>query len=1012
MPRLILITLALSAGAPCQQPTDFARDVLPILSDNCFRCHGPDGNARQAGLRLDLREDAVAQRDNGAAIVPGDPTRSRLLARVRASDPAERMPPSHTGKQLTDEQVLTLERWVRDGAPWGRHWSFVPPRRPSTPADSDPIDHFVSERLRSEGLQPSPPADKRTLIRRVSFDLTGLPPTKAQVRAFVEDRSPDAYERLVDRLLDSPHYGERMAMAWLDAARYADTDGFQADATRTNWPWRDWVVDAYNQNMGFDRFTVLQFAGDLMPDATPEQVLATCFHRNHMTNGEGGRHAEESRIDYVMDRVNTMGTAFMGMTLGCAQCHDHKFDPISQREYYGLNGFFNSIEETGAAGGKAGPYLSYKSPRVGPGLKASEGWLKDRQQDLKRVEAEAREGFAPWLEALARAARRDDARSWHTLTPTSLRSTHGTALTVKEDGVVTASAANPRHEDYLVTGAPTLPRLTGMRLEVLPGPDGKLSEAPDGHIILTNLKVSVRSANRQRQETILIRSAVADVQSKKQGWKDYGPVADSLDDDPRTGWASRDGSATTPCQAVFRFDRPVSLDSGEDLLVELRHRSLSGHANIRRFRVSFTDEAGAALTRIGVTAFERLVALEGEVSRLEKRDRDELLQRFFADHPDVAAARDAVARAKRRRTGYGNASKALRVMVLKEREEPRTTHVLERGVWDQKGDQVEPMVPQSLAPGQPRDRLELAQWLVTGDHPLTARVAVNRYWQMSFGAGLVRTPEDFGLQGQAPTHPLLLDWLASEFVSSGWDIKHLRKLIVMSATYRQQSIVNDALLTRDPENRLLARMSRFRLPSWMIRDAALAYSGLLNRRMGGPPVYPYQPEGVWAAFTMGRFHYQHSVGDDLYRRSIYSFWRRLVAPTAMFDASRRRTCQTRVIRTNTPLQALTLMNDTTFVEASRVLAARCLQAHEETAARLTGLFEQAVGRTPDPTERAVLLQQYGESHAYYAANLDEASALLTAGQAHHPRPADVAAHAALTTVATTVLNLDEVVTRE
>lgn len=1013
MIRLGMMLLWTTVVVRAQAPIDFARDVQPILSDNCYRCHGPDGGAREAGLRLDDRANAVSERDGVRAIVPGDPSASELIKRVRAASVSDRMPPAHTGKTLTAEEITTLERWIAQGAPWGRHWSFVPPVRPPVADEVHPVDHFVRRRLRAAGLSPSPEADRRTLIRRLSFDLTGLPPSPSELRAFLEDDEPGAYERLVDRLLASPHYGERMAMVWLDAARYADTDGYQQDATRSNWPWRDWVVDAYNQNMPFDEFTRLQFAGDLLDSPTPEQILATCFHRNHMTNGEGGRLAEESRIDYVIDRVNTFGTVFLGMTLGCAQCHDHKFDPVSQKEYYGLNAYFNSIDEDGRAGSGAKPYLQYRSKKVGPGLRAAKQWLSARKTALAAVEKEARKDFLRWrTEKIAAALGDPRHASWTTPTPRSVRATHGAKLRIANDGSVVASGPNARHDDYLIDVRPDRARITGFRLQVLPEKEGApLSASPDGHFILTNLKVSVRSSGRQFRE-IQIRSAVADYQAKKAGDKAYGPVRDVLDDDPRTGWTNRNSDPKEKRVAVFGFERPVALLESESLLVELHHRSLSGRANIRRFRLDFTSERGPTLARAGPTPMERVLEARGDIHGHPALEKD-LLQQFLAERPEVQAARAKVNRARLRVDTYDRATRPVKVMVLRERKKPRTTHVLIRGAWDQKGEVVAPHVPQSLGKGTPKDRLELANWLVDGQNPLTARVAVNRYWQMYFGVGLVRTPEDFGRQGAPPTHPDLLDWLAAEFVSSGWDVKHLQKLIVTSATYRQSSRMSPELLERDPDNRLLARAARFRLPSWMIRDAALRASGLLTTRRGGPPVFPYQPEGVWAAFSMGRFHYEHGVGDDLHRRSLYGFWRRLVAPTGMFDASKRRTCQIRVIRTNTPLQALTLMNDVTFVEAARVIAGRILkEVAGDDGVRVAHLFERITGRAPAPGESRELMTLLTRCRAHYATHPDEASALLSQGAAPNSAGVDAVEQAAWSIVASTLFNLDETVTRE
>ena len=1010
MLSLLATTLLLPQGV------DFARDVQPILTANCFACHGPDAGARKGKLRLDTHAGAIA-----SVIVPGKSRESELMRRITAKDADDRMPPVKSGKTLTTAQIKTLSRWIDQGATWRRHWSFVPPKRPAVPhTDSNwrrnPIDNFVLARMRGAGLSPSKEADRRTLVRRLSLDLTGLPPSLEMVRAFTKNESPAAYERLVDKLLASPRYGERMAMVWLDAARYADTDGFQADATRNNWPWRDWVVDAYNANKPFDVFTTEQFGGDLLPDATPEQVLATCFHRNHMTNGEGGRDPAESRVDYVIDRVNTVGTVWMGLTLGCAQCHDHKYDPISQKDYYSFNAFFDSIAEDGRAGGGAKPFLKYASPYVSPGLEQSKRWLSKKQAELTRIESEAKKGFDPWLQKLARRVASGH-RSWHSIRAISMHTTHGSKLTQLRDNVFRVSGPNPRHDDYILASRPRLRRLTGMRLSVLPDAShtgGGLSLADDGHIILTNLKVSVRTRGRRQMREIEIRSAVADYQKKKKTDKAYGPIRDVLDDDPRTGWSTAGGNATVARTGLFAFAKPVVLGDQQELVVDLRHRSLKGNANIRRFRIEMTDELGPTVQKIGPTPAERLGAVNGDVDKLGKSDREGLLAEFFADHPAVVEARRVRVRARKRFDRYRRASKPVNVMVLAQRKKPRVTHILKRGVWNKRGKIVTETTPKAIGrwPHRALGRLGLAKYLVDGSHPLTARVAVNRYWQMYFGAGLVRTPEDFGLQGKRPTHSGLLDWLAVEFVESGWNVKHIQKTIVMSATYRQSSSVTKAQLRTDPENRLLARAGRFRLPSWMIRDAALQASGLLQTRRGGPPVYPYQPAGVWADSTMGRFHYARSVGDDLYRRSIYGFWRRLVAPTGMFDASKRRTCQVRVVRTNTPLQALTLMNGFTFVEAARVLAQSVLADAEDSATQVSRIVERVLSRLPDAREAATLLKQLEATRRHYAAHPAEAVRLAAQGASPVRADLDPVLLAALPVVASTVLNLDEAITRE
>lgn len=997
----------------------FNRDIRPLLSDRCFHCHGPDESSRKGGLRLDVREEAVE-----SAILPGNASESELVARLLTADEDDRMPPPDSGaKPLSDNEIQVLRRWIDAGAEYERHWAFVPVRRPVLPDVRDeawvrnPIDTFVLARLEAADLKPSPEALPRTLLRRVSLDLTGLPPGNREVGEDARHLTEGNYEQHVDRLLASKRYGERMAMAWLDAARYADTDGFQADATRHNWAWRDWVIGAYNRNLPFDQFTLEQFAGDLLPNAQAEQILATCFHRNHMTNGEGGRDPEESRIDYVIDRVNTMGTVWLGLTLGCAQCHSHKFDPISQAEYYQLNAFFNSIDEDGRAGSAAKPFVEFRSPHVDAAATEAERWLAQKEAEFGQVDTAVQDEFANWLSQRLEEVRSGHA-SWSPLPIESLATTSDTRIQLNRSGKmmeVMVTGSNPRHDDYVLHCRPELSRVAGVQLSVLPMETGQgYSESEDGHVILTNVKFGVQTEGASQLREIEVISAVADYENQKKGARDYGLFRDVLDDDPRTGWTTNGSNQAEARVGVFQFAEPVVLSPSERLVVELRHRSLKGFSSIRRFRLAITDERGPVVSSVGPSPREQLAALVSDGKELSAEVRESLWAEFVEDHAVYQKGRRRLSAARKRVEGYNLARKPQKVMVLRERDEARETHVLVRGVWDQKGSSVTRGLPSSLSsvnPSRGLSRLDLAAWLVNPENPLTARVTVNRYWQMYFGYGLVRTPEDFGRQGEAPTHPELLDWLAAEFIESGWDIKHMQRLIVSSATYRQQSTVQSEAIQRDPENRLLARATRFRLPSWMIRDVALASSGLLVNRLGGPPVYPYQPPGLWADSTMGRFHYEASVGSDLYRRSIYGFWRRSVGPALMFDASKRRVCQVRVTRTSTPLQALTLMNDRTFIEAGCHLAWRVGSGATDPVATLC---EHVLSRQAQPTERGYLDAQWREAQTFYQQYPFEARQLMSHLEdlvTLHPAD-DIPELAALAVMGMTLFNLDEAMTRE
>ncbi|MBB75154.1 MAG: chromosome segregation protein [Planctomycetaceae bacterium] len=818
MPRLpqFLTTCFLFAHAAMTtaDEIDFARDIRPILSDNCYHCHGPDERAREADLRLDTKQGLFRRVDGTTVVAPGNVSESELIRRVTSNDGDERMPPLGSNRSLTSQQVELLKTWVESGAVWKGHWSFQPITQPKVPDGERAIDYFVGRRLKQEGLQPSSEASKERLLRRVTFDLTGLPPTIAELDAFLSDESQEPFEKVVDRLLKSPHYGERMAWEWLDAARYADTNGFQGDRERTMWPWRDWVIRAFNKNMPFDQFTVWQLAGDLLPEATIEQRLATGFNRNHMINGEGGRIPEENRIEYVFDQMETMGTVWMGLTLQCCRCHDHKFDPLTRREYYQLFAFFNQTPVNGGGGDpQTAPNLAFASP----------------EQETQR----------------ARLHRETD---------------NARALIEQAEKTLLDKNSN---------GQPS---------------DEEITQIRD---ILTN---------------------------------------------------------------------PVLQRNNEQF------------ATMEKFGDKHAPE------------YAKLV----RAFRAKRKQRDDQ----YRSLP--------------------------RVMVMQDMAKPRKTFMLTKGAYNQPTQEVTsdtPAIFRPLPTAAPKNRLTLAKWLVDPLHPLAARVTVNRHWQMFFGAGLVKTSEDFGSQGERPSHPDLLDWLASQFVQSGWNLKQLHKTIVMSATYRQTAKASRNSIAYDSENRLLSRGPRFRMSSWMIRDHALSTSGLLVDKLGGRPVNPYQPANVWAEATFGKKKYTQGKGKDLYRRSLYSFWRRIVGPTMFFDEAKRQTCSVRPGRTNTPLHALTTMNDITYVEAARALAQRVMKFRDQDAGRIETVFRRVTSRKPTGVESGILLTRLNQLKSQYAADPDEARQLLAVGDSPRDEKLDPIEHAAYTGLCSLILNLDEALTK-
>ncbi|MFP6602842.1 MAG: PSD1 and planctomycete cytochrome C domain-containing protein [Pirellulaceae bacterium] len=1015
----IWLLVAVATQVTAAEPVDFGRQVRPILSQYCFQCHGPDANARQAELRLDVPTGPFANAE-AKVIVRGQPAQSELFKRIMAVDPEQRMPPLKTKMSLSAKQKEILGQWIQQGANYQQHWSFVVPVRPALPPvktvqwPQNAIDSFILSRLEQAGLQPQPVADRATLIRRLTFDLTGLPPTLEEIDEFESDPSPQAYEKLVDRLLSSSRYGEHMAWNWLAAARYGDTNGYQGDRTRTMHFWRDWVARSFNRNQPFDQFTVEQLAGDLLPNPSEDQLIATGFNRNHPLNGEGGRIAEENRVEYVFDRTETTGTVWMGLTVGCARCHDHKFDPISQKEYFQLYNYFNSIAETGSVdkGGNASPVHKVLTIAQRGQLQKFQQEIEQQVQTLTRPLVQLAETRNQWIRQIRQKINGRSLQGWTVVEPTSAKSVGGATVGIEKDKSILVIGKFPKRDDYVVEGKSPLSQVTAFRLEALTH-DVLNYNGPGrtANFVLTHFQVTVQQGD-QAPVALKFSKAIADF--NQDGLHVQGAIDPSKD----KGWGVWEGEANTAQdrQAIFLLASPLAITAESRLVITLKHQSKHNDHVLGHFRISVTDVADPDLGTEMLPPADVRKILETEPANWNQQQQAQVA-RYHRSRS--AESREAHRLRWIKETQIERLlEKGSETMVMKDLGKPRQTYMLTVGRYDAlRKDEglIHSGVPASLPPladGAPANRLALAQWLVNPSHPLTARVAVNRLWQQIFGMGLVETTEDFGSQGKPPSHPLLLDYLATEFRDSGWNIKQLVRLIVTSATYRQSSRITSDLVQRDPRNILLGRGPRYRLPAHVIRDQALFLSGLLVEQTGGPSVKPYQPPGLWADFSFGKIKYAQDKGARLYRRSLYTFWRRSLGPPNMFDEADRRLCSVRSSRTNTPLHALTLLNDTTFVEASRVFAERLLREEGSEEQRLAKAFRMATARLPGPREQQVLRRALDRSLNYYRQHPPEAEKLLKVGDKvvdSKLKKIEVAAYA---TVMNIILNMDEVIARE
>ena len=984
---LALIGFAPLAHAANGAPSlEFNRDVRPILSDKCFACHGPDAKNKGITLRLDVETEAKTERGGRFAIRPGKPDESEVIRRVRATQPARRMPPAITGHTVTDAEVAILRQWISEGAVWQAHWSFSAPKPQKPPIarsrwPRNPLDQFVLAKLEREHLSPSRDAGPETLLRRVTFDLTGLPPTPAEIDAFLNDKRPQAYERAIDRLLASPRYGERMAARWLEAARYADTNGYQFDGERQMWRWRDWVIESFNRNQRFDQFALEQIAGDMLPQATRDQRIATGFNRNHRGNSEDGIVAEEYAVEYVVDRVETTSTVFLGLTLGCARCHNHKYDPLTQKEFYQFFAYFNNVPENGRARkyGNSPPYVPAPTAAQQADLARREKAIAAERDFLGRNETAIAQAQAGTSEHWTPSTGLDFA--WQ---PGQARESQAAGAFDIGDHFTLAAhiKTNQPVNGALVTRMTDTPQGRGYGLSLR---DGHVHFHITSNYVNDAIRVdSVRrlEANRQYRIAITYDGSVA-----------AGGVRIFVDGQPEPVRVSQDTLYRPFVNAGATFKEPLRLGAGGGAANKFIGELLAA----RTYSRVLPPDQVAALAGLDRPAFARAAFLETAAGPAPFAQSWRNLQRLIDEKDRFERTFPTV-------------------MVMAESEQARPTYILTRGAYDKPGEVVTPGLPAilpALPAGQPNNRLGLARWMVAPENPLLARVTVNRFWQMYFGRGLVKTVEDFGTQGDWPSHPELLDWLALEFVRSGWDVKALQKLIVTSATYRQSSKLTPELQERDPENRLLARGPRVRLAAEMIRDSALHASGLLQESVGGPSVKPYQPAGLWKEISMQDMDYVESAGRDLYRRGLYTFWKRTIAPPMMvnFDAANHESCTVRESRTNTPLQALNLMNDVTFLEAGRWLGQRMLKEGGATAEqRLSYGFRLATGRRPTPDEARLLAGSLAYHLDYFSSDPAKSVEYLKQGsRASDPSLKGLAAYAAIGNL---LLNLDEAVTKD
>jgi hypothetical protein len=1025
----VLFLAASVSRATADEPIHFRRDVRPILSAVCYQCHGPDEKQRKAHLRLDTKLGAFADRDGSFALVPGKPKGSLLFQRITAQDPKKLMPPRRSGKKLTAAQIGLIRRWIEQGAKWSDHWAFVPPMRPALPAVGpqswvrNPIDAFILARLEQQGLQPSPEADRNTVLRRLSLDLIGLPPTAVEVDAFLADPSPEAYEHQVERLLNSPHYGERWGRHWLDAARYADSDGYEKDKPRPVWAYRDWVIGALNRDLPYDRFIIEQLAGDLLPNATQDQRVATGFLRNSMLNEEGGVDPEQFRMEAMFDRMDAIGKSILGLTIQCAQCHSHKFDPLTQEEYYRMFAFLNNDNEAN---------IAVYTP-VQQQLRADVfRHIHDIEADLQHRHPDWRQRIAAW-----EASVKGNQPQWVVVQPEVRdESDGGQKYLPLKDGSLLAQSYAPTHHRVKLAVRTDVRNIRAFRLELLNDPNlplGGPGRSITGGCALTEFEVEAAPADAPQKVTrVKFVKATSDFEQPEKPLETMfddksgkrrmtGPVAYAIDGKDETAWGidAGPGRRNQPRKAVFNADKPIDNPHGTLLTFYLKQNHGGWNSddnqtnNLGRFRLAVTTAANAVADPVpqgvrDILAIPPAQRSPAQVAAVfsywrttvpEFREANAQIEGWWKKHPEGASQ-----------------------FALQARGEPRETHMLTRGDFLKPGKTVSPGVPaflHPLSPGAPPTRLTFARWLVDRNSPTTARAIVNRVWQAYFGTGIVSTSEDLGSQSEAPSYPELLDWLAVEFMDRGWSLKTLHRLIVTSATYRQSSRVTPEHLAKDPANRLLARGPRLRVEAEIVRDVALAASGLLDDKIGGPSVHPPAPAFLFEPpASYGPKVWKEDKGTERYRRGLYTFRFRSVPYPVLeaFDAPNGDFSCTRRARSNTPLQALATLNETLFMECARALALRTVREGGTTdAARLSYAVRRCLGRQPKEREASVLLGLLHKETQRFEQGKTNSWQLAAADPKQPPSlPKGITAPqlAAWTTVSRVLLNLDETITKE